>query len=119
MTQTIDVGLGERTYPIHIGAGVLDGLAAQWADRLKPRRLSIVADETVWKAHGPALSAQLAQAEIDVRLVTVPGGEETKSFPVFADVCEQNCLYPFFDTAYQGFVTGNLDKDGEGLRYFL
>jgi len=28
-------------------------------------------------------------------------------------------LYPFFDTAYQGFVTGNLDKDGQGLRLFL
>lgn len=28
-------------------------------------------------------------------------------------------MYPFFDTAYQGFVSGNLDKDGEGLRYFL
>jgi aspartate/tyrosine/aromatic aminotransferase len=38
---------------------------------------------------------------------------------VIADVCESNCLYPFFDTAYQGFVTGNLDKDGQGLRYFL
>jgi aspartate aminotransferase len=38
---------------------------------------------------------------------------------VIADVCEENMLYPFFDTAYQGFVTGNLDKDGEGLRYFI
>ena len=34
-------------------------------------------------------------------------------------VVRQNNLYPFFDTAYQGFVSGNLDKDGEGLRYFL
>ena len=89
MTQTIEVGLGERTYPIYIGAGMLDGLAAQWADRLKPRRLSIIADETVWQAHGLSLSAQLAQAGIDLRLVTVLGGEETKSFAVFADVCEQ------------------------------
>jgi len=28
-------------------------------------------------------------------------------------------LKPFFDTAYQGFVTGDLDKDGASLRYFL
>ncbi len=89
MTQTIEVGLGERTYPIHIGAGVLDGLVASWADQLRPRRLSIIADETVWRIHGPRLSAQLADAGVAVRLVTVPGGEETKSFPVFADVCEQ------------------------------
>lgn len=36
-----------------------------------------------------------------------------------ADVCRQNQLYPFFDTAYQGFVSGDLNKDGLGLRYFL
>ena len=36
-----------------------------------------------------------------------------------ARVCKERQLYPFFDTAYQGFVTGDLDKDGVGLRYFL
>ena len=36
-----------------------------------------------------------------------------------AVVCRENQLYPFFDTAYQGFVSGDLDKDGVGLRYFL
>lgn len=28
-------------------------------------------------------------------------------------------MYPFFDTAYQGFASGDLDKDGYGLRLFL
>lgn len=36
-----------------------------------------------------------------------------------AAVVKERNLYPFFDTAYQGFVSGSLDKDGEGLRYFL
>ena len=36
-----------------------------------------------------------------------------------AVVCKERSLYPFFDTAYQGFVSGNLDQDGVGLRYFL
>lgn len=36
-----------------------------------------------------------------------------------ADVCKRNKLYPFFDTAYQGFTSGNLDKDAYGLRLFL
>lgn len=36
-----------------------------------------------------------------------------------AAVCKERSLFPYFDTAYQGFVTGNLDKDGEGLRYFV
>jgi aspartate aminotransferase len=36
-----------------------------------------------------------------------------------AAVCDENRLYPFFDTAYAGFVSGDLDKDNVGLRYFL
>ena len=38
---------------------------------------------------------------------------------VIAQVCKERGLYPFFDTAYQGFVTGDLDKDGKALRYFI
>mmetsp|Transcript_2149 Transcript_2149/g.3217 ORF Transcript_2149/g.3217 Transcript_2149/m.3217 type:complete len:169 (+) Transcript_2149:457-963(+) len=36
-----------------------------------------------------------------------------------AKVCKENRLFPYFDTAYQGFVSGNPDEDGVGLRYFL
>jgi aspartate/tyrosine/aromatic aminotransferase len=35
------------------------------------------------------------------------------------EVCKKNQLYPFFDTAYQGFTSGSLDDDGWGLRYFI
>lgn len=35
------------------------------------------------------------------------------------DVCKKNSLYPFFDTAYQGFTSGSLDEDAWGLRYFV
>lgn len=35
------------------------------------------------------------------------------------NVCKANQLYPFFDTAYQGFTSGSLDDDAWGLRYFV
>jgi len=35
------------------------------------------------------------------------------------EVCKKNSLYPFFDTAYQGFTSGSLDEDAWGLRYFV
>lgn len=89
MVETLKVGLGDRSYPLHIGAGVLDRLTADWSERLTPKRLSVVADARVWEAHGEAMAARLAAAGIELRLVTVPGGEESKTFPVFADVCEQ------------------------------
>ena len=42
-----------------------------------------------------------------------------EQWKAIAEVCKERQLYPFFDTAYQGFVSGDLDKDGQGLRYFL
>jgi aspartate/tyrosine/aromatic aminotransferase len=45
-----------------------------------------------------------------------PSKEEWK---MISDVCKKNQLYPFFDTAYQGFTSGSLDDDAYGLRYFL
>ena len=32
---------------------------------------------------------------------------------------KQNNLFPYFDTAYQGFATGSLDTDGYSMRYFF
>jgi aspartate/tyrosine/aromatic aminotransferase len=45
-----------------------------------------------------------------------PTKEEWKKI---AEVCKKNNLYPFFDTAYQGFTSGNLDEDAWGKRYFI
>mmetsp|Transcript_27379 Transcript_27379/g.20525 ORF Transcript_27379/g.20525 Transcript_27379/m.20525 type:complete len:269 (-) Transcript_27379:417-1223(-) len=36
-----------------------------------------------------------------------------------AEVMKANNLFPFFDTAYQGFSSGDFDKDGYSLRYFI
>ncbi|KAA0201640.1 hypothetical protein HAZT_HAZT002509 [Hyalella azteca] len=35
-----------------------------------------------------------------------------------ADVIEAKSLFPIFDTAYQGFASGDLDKDAWAVRYF-
>lgn len=35
-----------------------------------------------------------------------------------ADLMEQRKLFPFFDCAYQGFATGDLDNDAYAVRYF-
>ena len=36
-----------------------------------------------------------------------------------AKVMKENNLFPYFDTAYQGFASGDLEKDGYGMRYFV
>lgn len=35
-----------------------------------------------------------------------------------ADVCERKQLFPFFDSAYQGFASGDLDADAAAIRLF-
>jgi len=36
-----------------------------------------------------------------------------------ADIMEQRKLFPFFDSAYQGFASGDLEKDSWAVRYFV
>nr|CAD7453768.1 unnamed protein product [Timema tahoe] len=36
-----------------------------------------------------------------------------------ADVIEERNLFPFFDTAYQGFASGDLDDDAWAVRHFV
>uniref|UniRef100_A0A0R3S101 Aspartate aminotransferase n=1 Tax=Elaeophora elaphi TaxID=1147741 RepID=A0A0R3S101_9BILA len=36
-----------------------------------------------------------------------------------AEVCKRRHLFPFFDLAYQGFASGDLDADAWAVRYFV
>lgn len=36
-----------------------------------------------------------------------------------ADVMQERKLFPFFDSAYQGFASGDLEKDSWAVRYFV
>jgi len=36
-----------------------------------------------------------------------------------ADLMEEKKLFPFFDSAYQGFASGDLEKDAWAVRYFV
>lgn len=47
------------------------------------------------------------------------GVDPTKNqWKAIASVCRKRGLFPFFDSAYQGFATGNLDRDAWPIRYF-
>lgn len=36
-----------------------------------------------------------------------------------ADLCERKRLFPFFDSAYQGFASGDVDEDAWAVRHFV
>lgn len=76
----INVGLGERSYDILIGGGLL-ATAGEKIAALRPQaKCTIVTDETVASFHLKSLEASLASAGISFKAVVLPAGEATKSF---------------------------------------
>ncbi|OAA66679.1 aspartate aminotransferase [Niveomyces insectorum RCEF 264] len=41
-----------------------------------------------------------------------------EQWEAIANVCEEKGLFPIFDSAYQGFATGDLDEDAWAIRHF-
>jgi 3-dehydroquinate synthase len=66
---TVPVSLGERSYDILIGKGLVDRAGAEVAKRLKGARVAIVTDENVAKAHLERLTASFNQAGIEVQIL--------------------------------------------------
>lgn len=80
---TVTVPLADRSYPIVIGAGVLDRAGELIAPVLRQPRVHIVADAAVAAIHLPRLEAALDRADIAHAVTLVPPGEASKSFSQF------------------------------------
>jgi 3-dehydroquinate synthase len=76
--QTLTVGLGERSYPIHIGGGLL-GHAELLIPHLPNRRAAVVTNTTVGPLYLGALSALLQGNGVDIVPIVLPDGEEYKN----------------------------------------
>ncbi len=85
---TVKVALGDRSYDIVIGRGLIASLGARVAALRPGAKVAIVTDENVARYHLPAVEAALAEAGVPTSRVIVPVGEGSKSFGVFEQVCE-------------------------------
>jgi 3-dehydroquinate synthase len=83
----VPVVLGERSYDILIGRGLLARAGEQLA-ALQARAAAIVTDENVDAAHGERLRTALGQAGIRAETIVVPAGEASKSFAELERVCD-------------------------------
>ncbi|MEN0000377.1 MAG: 3-dehydroquinate synthase [Pseudomonadota bacterium] len=86
--QTVHVALGDRSYDIVIGQGVLKSAGALIADLLPKARCAIVTDETVAANHLATLTASLEEAGIAHKAIVLPPGETTKSYTHLQTVVE-------------------------------
>jgi 3-dehydroquinate synthase len=74
--RRVEVSLGERSYSVAIGAGLLGRAAELLGPHARNGRIVAVSDETVWAAQGARLSA----SGLDVVPVLVAPGEGSKSW---------------------------------------
>ncbi|HTP90879.1 MAG TPA: 3-dehydroquinate synthase [Xanthobacteraceae bacterium] len=84
----VKVALGERSYDIAIGRGLLASLGARIAALRPGAKAVIVTDENVARYHLSAAEAALADAGVAASRIVVTPGEGSKSYRVFEQVCE-------------------------------
>lgn len=77
-TQTVQVALGDRSYPIQIGAGNLAEVGPL-LDKAGVRHAVIITDENVEKPYGRTAAESLGERLQKVDLVVIAPGEASKS----------------------------------------
>ncbi len=77
--QTLTVALGERSYPIHIGPGLLRQ-AGLITPHLTQLRVAVVTNTTVGPLYLKTLADALQAAGIEVIPITLPDGEQYKNW---------------------------------------
>ena len=79
MQTTLKVDLGDRSYPIHIGAGLLER-AELIVPHLVQKRVAVVTNITVAPLYLERLTATLTAAGVAVHPVVLPDGEAYKNW---------------------------------------
>jgi len=111
--QTLTVSLAERSYPIHIGSGLLS-VSHLLAPPLKKKKAVLVSNTTVAPLYLNKLSTSLTELGIDVLPVILPDGEEYKHWEtlnlIFDALLKNHCERSTTLIALGGGVIG--DKGG-------
>lgn len=86
--EKLRVELGNRSYDILIGPGLVANAGPIIKDVLPQPRVVVVSDENVTPHHLAPLMASLTDASINATSITLPAGEESKSFAMLQELSE-------------------------------
>ncbi|KJS14646.1 MAG: 3-dehydroquinate synthase [Hoeflea sp. BRH_c9] len=86
--ETVRVDLGERSYDIVIGPGLIAQAGAEIAARRPGIRCAVITDRNVAAVHLDALVSSLAAAGIEAAPMVLEPGEKTKRFEELIRVCD-------------------------------
>ncbi|CAM8654029.1 AroB 3-dehydroquinate synthetase [Burkholderiales bacterium] len=85
LMATVNVSLGDRSYPIWIGEGLL-GQGSLWRSVVAGRQVAVVTNDTVGPLYADRLLATLRQEGLEPILITLPDGEVHKTMAVLGTV---------------------------------
>jgi 3-dehydroquinate synthase len=109
--QTLKVQLGDRSYPIYIGAGLL-ARGELLFDKLRQKKVAIVTNTTVAPRYLARLRGALESRGVTVVSIVLPDGEAHKSWEtlnhIFDTLLEQRCERGTALIALGGGVVGDL-----------
>jgi 3-dehydroquinate synthase len=107
----LHVELGERSYPIHIGTGLLDD-AELFRPHVGGRRAAIVTNDTVAPLYAERLAATLERAGARTLRITLPDGEAFKDWKtldrIYAALLEAQADRKTVLVALGGGVVGDM-----------
>lgn len=81
MIDDVEVNLGERSYVVRVGPGLIARAGAEIAPLTRRKRVAVITESTVAALHLPALRAALTGAGLVSEALVLPPGEGTKSWP--------------------------------------
>ncbi len=88
MLQHLLVGLGDRTYPLWVGHGILARLGEALQAVKFPRQLAIVTSPTVAEHYGAVVQKSLAESGYRVSIIVIPDGEEHKNLQTLQKILD-------------------------------
>lgn len=100
MERTLTVGLQERSYPIHIGSGLLPKLGEYLKAQLRSLRYAVISDANVAALYGQGVLDSLQAAGLSGELFTFPAGEASKRLATVEELARSMTL--------SGFDRGNV-----------
>lgn len=112
--KKIPVNLGDRSYEVRVGAGLMNGLGQAVKSLPHAGRAVVVSDSNVAPIYAGPAQNSLAQAGMAADLLTFPAGEESKCLPFYCRLMDQILsLSPAIDrgtvvVALGGGVTGDI-----------
>jgi len=88
MTRVINVDLGDRSYKVKVGSGLVAGAGAL-VEGLGYRLVVMVTDTNVSALYAGALTESLRSSGVDVFTVEVPAGEQHKTLEVASGLIDE------------------------------